>query len=214
MIERRFIEAYQAHSARIYRYCLFRTGSRQEAEDLTAEVFRLLLETRRPPEDEILEPWLLRVARNLCINYQRRQSRHRLRARALGGARPEAAAAEWAVLDESLTLTGWGLVRHGDTIRTALRPEVRIAAERMWVPDGASLIHAAWSQSGPGSLATIARLDRVEALAAAHPAVLLPVYTRLSDAEEAEVRAGGLRVPPAGGVAGPGGGGASCRSGP
>ncbi|HSQ21564.1 MAG TPA: tRNA (adenosine(37)-N6)-threonylcarbamoyltransferase complex dimerization subunit type 1 TsaB [Coriobacteriia bacterium] len=124
-------------------------------------------------------------------------------------ARPEAAAAEWAALDEGLTLTGWGLVRHGDTIRTALRPEVRIAAERMWVPDGASLIHAAWSQSGPGSLAAIARLARVEALAAAHPAALLPVYTRLSDAEEAEVRAGGLRVPPAGGVAGPGGGGAS-----
>lgn len=84
MIERRFIEAYQAHSARIYRYCLFRTGSRQEAEDLTAEVFRLLLETRKPPEDGVLEPWLLRVARNLCINYQRRQSRHRLRARVLG----------------------------------------------------------------------------------------------------------------------------------
>ncbi|MBN1320228.1 MAG: RNA polymerase sigma factor [Thermoleophilia bacterium] len=91
MIERRFTEAYQAHSARIYRYCLFRTGSRQEAEDLTAEVFRLLLEARRPPEDSILEPWLLRVARNLCINYQRRQSRHRLRARVLG-ARHETAA--------------------------------------------------------------------------------------------------------------------------
>ena len=84
MIERRFIEAYQAHSARIYRYCLFRTGSRQEAEDLTAEVFRLLLETRRPPQEVLLEPWLLRVARNLCINYQRRQSRHGLRARILG----------------------------------------------------------------------------------------------------------------------------------
>jgi len=122
--------------------------------------------------------------------------------------RPEVVAAEWAALDEDLTLTGWGLVRHGDTIRTALRPDVSIAAERMWVPDGASLIHAAWSQSGPGSLTAIARLDRADALAAAHPAVLLPVYTRLSDAEEAEVRAGGLRVPPAGGVAGPGGGGA------
>ncbi|MBN2849005.1 MAG: tRNA (adenosine(37)-N6)-threonylcarbamoyltransferase complex dimerization subunit type 1 TsaB [Coriobacteriia bacterium] len=122
--------------------------------------------------------------------------------------RPEVAAAEWGALDEGLTLSGWGLVRHGDTIRAALPRNVHLTDERVWVPDGASLIRAAWSQSGPGSLAAIARLDRADAFAAAHPAVLLPVYTRLSDAEEAEVRAGGLRVPPAGGVAGPGGWGA------
>jgi N6-L-threonylcarbamoyladenine synthase len=123
--------------------------------------------------------------------------------------RPEVVAAEWAALEEDLTLTGWGLGRHGDTIRGALPRDVHLTDDRTWVPGGASLIHAAWSESGPGSLPAIARLDRRDALAAAHPAVLLPVYTRLSDAEEAEARAGGSRVPPAGGVAGPGGGGAS-----
>lgn len=86
MTERQFTEAYGAYSAKIYRYCLFRTNSRPEAEDLTAEVFRMLLETRKQPGEAVMLPWLYRVARNLCINHRDKQSRHRLRDRLLGHA--------------------------------------------------------------------------------------------------------------------------------
>jgi RNA polymerase sigma factor (sigma-70 family) len=82
--EREFIEAYEAHWAKIFRYCLFRTNSRPEAEDLTAEVFRKLLESRKQPEPGFLLPWLYRVARNLCVNHRSRQSRRELLARILG----------------------------------------------------------------------------------------------------------------------------------
>lgn len=84
MTERQFIEAYQAHWAKVYRYCFFRTNSRSEAEDLTADVFRRLLEARRQPEADALLPWLYRVAKNLCINQQKSESLHRLHARLLG----------------------------------------------------------------------------------------------------------------------------------
>jgi RNA polymerase sigma factor (sigma-70 family) len=89
--ERQFIEAYEAYSAKIYRYCLFRTNSRPEAEDLAADAFRKLLECRKPPEADLLLPWLYRVAKNLCVNHQNSQSRQRLRARLLGKS-PEPAA--------------------------------------------------------------------------------------------------------------------------
>ncbi|MDO8879268.1 MAG: tRNA (adenosine(37)-N6)-threonylcarbamoyltransferase complex dimerization subunit type 1 TsaB [Coriobacteriia bacterium] len=124
--------------------------------------------------------------------------------------RPELAAAEWESLGEPLTLTGWGLTKHGALFEAVLGEDVRVAEPHLWVPDGASLIAAAWTEEGPGSLAALAGIDQAEAFRVAHPAVLLPVYTRLSDAEEAERRTGGGATGmAAGGVAGPGGGGSS-----
>ena len=119
--------------------------------------------------------------------------------------RPEEAAAAWAALGEPLTLTGAGLGKHRAVFESVLAARVRIAEERVWAPDGRALVAAAWAAEGPLTVRALGGLDAGSALEVAHPAVLLPVYTRLSDAEEAErVRRGtGQGAVPAGGVSGP-----------
>ena len=127
---------------------------------------------------------------------------------------PLAVAEEWAALDEPVSLIGNGLAKHGSLFAEVMGSLTREVPVRLWTPDGASLIGAAWATDGPGSLRAIVAMTRDEAYAAAHPATLLPVYTRLSDAEEAErlrivsvegdadATADGVEVPTAG-VAGP-----------
>lgn len=119
-------------------------------------------------------------------------------------AHPADVAAEWAALGEPMLLTGNGLTKHAAVFTAALDECATLAPERVRVPDGASLVAAAWAELGEGAISAIAGLAPAAALAAAHPQVLLPVYTRLSDAEEAErVRVGRARMLPLGGVAGP-----------
>ena len=119
-------------------------------------------------------------------------------------AQPSEVAAEWAALDEPILLTGNGLTKHAEVFTAALGGRATLASERLRAPDGASLVAAAWAERGEGTLSAIAGLGPVAALAAAHPQVLLPVYTRLSDAEETErMRAGRVEALPPGGVAGP-----------
>ena len=116
---------------------------------------------------------------------------------------PDEVAAEWADLDEPIYLSGNALGKHAAVFERALGARARIVDERLWVPDGPSLVDAAWSAEGPLSPAAIASLSAEEALAAVYPAILQPIYTRLSDAEEAE-RTGARRRPvPETGVAGP-----------
>lgn len=121
---------------------------------------------------------------------------------------PLPVAEEWASLGQPVSLTGNGLAKHGSLFAEVMGSRAREVPARLWTPDGGSLLAAAWAIDGPGSLRTIATMARDEAYAAAHPAVLLPVYTRLSDAEEAErlrvagTAADGVGVPAAG-VAGP-----------
>ena len=87
---------------------------------------------------------------------------------------PEDAAAEWAVsVDEPVLLTGNGLKKHGDVFREALGEHAVVAPEEMWWPSGEGLVSA--------YLALSAGLR-----AGGDPGAVLPVYTRLSDAEEAE----------------------------
>lgn len=69
-------DVYRAYGWRVYRYCLFRCGSREDAEDITVEVFVRLLRARHPSGEEVL-PWLLHVAGNLCTDHQRRARRGR-----------------------------------------------------------------------------------------------------------------------------------------
>lgn len=119
-------------------------------------------------------------------------------------AHPAEVAAEWAALEERIVLTGNGLAKHADVFTATLGGNAVPAPERRRVPDGASLVAAAWAARGEGTLAAIAGLPPADALAAAHPQVLLPIYTRLADAEEAErVRDGRVGTLPHGGVAGP-----------
>lgn len=70
-----FYDIYKAYMRTIHRYCLFRTNSYQDAEDLTAEVFIKLIKNRHKVENERTLAWLYAVAANLCINHYRRREK-------------------------------------------------------------------------------------------------------------------------------------------
>jgi N6-L-threonylcarbamoyladenine synthase len=109
-------------------------------------------------------------------------------------ARPEEVAREWAALDEPVALAGNALAKHSEVLEGILGARSRILPARTWVPDGASIVRAAWSARGETTLGAIAGSDAEEAYRTAHPARVLPVYTRLSDAEEAERRSAERRA--------------------
>lgn len=90
-----------------------------------------------------------------------------------------------------VVLAGNGLKKYADLFTQAL-PAAKLAAEEAWWPSGEGLLAAFMAAGGPRLFDD------------GDPALLLPVYTRLSDAEENEQRrqqaASGLR---SNGVAGP-----------
>jgi tRNA threonylcarbamoyl adenosine modification protein YeaZ len=108
-------------------------------------------------------------------------------------AHPADVAARWArELDEPVLLAGDGLAKHLDVFASALGARAEIAPPAMWGPTGGSLLQAAWhtgAASQDGCAATV-----------------LPIYTRLSDAEEAERDRAAAPHLPGSGVAGPDGG--------
>lgn len=119
---------------------------------------------------------------------------------------PAHVAEEWAALGEPLTLTGGALAKHREVFQAALGLHATLTDDKLWTLDGRGVLEAAWAEGGELSLAAIAGLTASEVRSAAHPQRLLPLYTRLSDAEEAErLRLGGAPGIPHGGVAGPGG---------
>jgi N6-L-threonylcarbamoyladenine synthase len=100
-------------------------------------------------------------------------------------------------------LAGNGLAKYRDVFAESLGSRAIFAEESLWTPTGASCIQAALAEQEPPTLAEALADPHAASL---HPGVLLPVYTRLSDAEETErQRAGdpGTAVP-RGGVAGAG----------
>jgi N6-L-threonylcarbamoyladenine synthase len=107
-------------------------------------------------------------------------------------AAPAVVAAQWAALKEPVLLSGNALRKYGAVFAEAMGERALVAPEAMWTPTGESLLMAAWRARVRVSLGD------------GDPATVLPVYTRLSDAEEAE-RAGGAPhdASPASGVAGP-----------
>lgn len=67
-----FCRVYDDYHASIYNLCARIVGDREEAKDLTQEVF--LRAFSSPPEHRSgsgLRPWLYRVATNLCLNHLR-----------------------------------------------------------------------------------------------------------------------------------------------
>ena len=75
-----FAELYQRYVERVYRFCFLYTGNHQEAEDLTARVFTRALAAMSRYEERgaPFGAWLFRIARNLALNWQRDQRRHRV----------------------------------------------------------------------------------------------------------------------------------------
>lgn len=102
---------------------------------------------------------------------------------------PADVAARWAEqVQGPLLLSGDGLAKHGAAFRDALGARAVFAEEHRWLPSGRGVLAAAWAR-GIG--------------AAAEPGAVLPVYTRLADAEHREP--GRTAHVPSSGVAGPSG---------
>ena len=62
---------------RLYRYFYFRTGSCEEAEDLTSQVFLKVFEAIRNYQERGIpfSAWVFRIAHNLLVDYYRRHHR-------------------------------------------------------------------------------------------------------------------------------------------
>jgi bifunctional N6-L-threonylcarbamoyladenine synthase / protein kinase Bud32 len=113
---------------------------------------------------------------------------------------PAAVAASWAALAEPVLLAGNGLHKYADVFREAMGERASFAPEALWTPTGESLLMTSWRYSTRGAAGD------------GEVGTLLPVYTRLSDAEEAERCGSGaarLREHPSG-VAGPAGEGGAA----
>jgi len=67
-----FRKVYDGYHAAIYNLCARIVGDREEAKDLTQEVFLRAFSAPPEPRAELgLRPWLYRVATNLCFNHLR-----------------------------------------------------------------------------------------------------------------------------------------------
>ena len=73
-----FAELYERYVDRIYSYFYYRTGSHDEAEELTSRFFFRLIERVHLYEDRGVPPsaWLYRIAHNMLANWRRDRSRH------------------------------------------------------------------------------------------------------------------------------------------
>lgn len=95
-------------------------------------------------------------------------------------AKPALVAEAWAALDEPLLLVGNGLRKYEAVFAEALGQRATFAERERWAPTPAGLF-AAWAVASTAG-----------ALGDGDPGSVLPVYTRLSDAEEAERERAGL----------------------
>lgn len=93
--------------------------------------------------------------------------------------RPDDVVTAWSALDEPPMLTGDGLHKHRAALAHLEERGARVLDERLWLPSGAGLL-AAYADARERGFA-----------GDGHPQSLLPIYTRLSDAEEAERHRGG-----------------------
>ncbi|MBX3044039.1 MAG: RNA polymerase sigma factor [Candidatus Kapabacteria bacterium] len=72
--ERAFSELFSRHSPRIYAYCKRFIGNTEEAQDIFQETFlRFHQSASKDREMTNLPAFLLRIARNLCVNFKKRE---------------------------------------------------------------------------------------------------------------------------------------------
>ncbi len=115
-----FGELYRRYVERIYNYILYRTGNREDAEDLTARTFQRALSHIGNYVDRGLpfSAWLYRIARNLVANHHRDNGRRQM-----------------VSLDEVLDLQGGGssperLVQMVESEETLLEAIQRLPVDR------------------------------------------------------------------------------------
>lgn len=68
-----FMELFDRHTHRMYMYCLKFVGDRRQAEDLVQDLWERVIRFRSEGKGELDNPvgFLVRVARNLCLNHIR-----------------------------------------------------------------------------------------------------------------------------------------------
>lgn len=71
--ENEFALLYQELAPKVYAYVLRRLGNREDAEDITGEVFLRALASRSRPSGSSPVPWIFTIARNLMIDRSRRR---------------------------------------------------------------------------------------------------------------------------------------------
>jgi RNA polymerase sigma-70 factor, ECF subfamily len=71
-------ELYDRHQERIFRYVRSRVYDHQLAQDLTGEIFTRMVTNLNQYENSgyPFTAWLYRIARNLIVDYQRRENRY------------------------------------------------------------------------------------------------------------------------------------------
>jgi RNA polymerase sigma-70 factor (ECF subfamily) len=75
MTEAEFLSIYRDEAPVVFRFCAFRTGSSDEAEDITAEAFARLYAKGGTIAASKRVAWLHAVSRNLCADVGRRRRR-------------------------------------------------------------------------------------------------------------------------------------------
>lgn len=89
-------------------------------------------------------------------------------------AHPADVVAEWSARAAPLLLAGGGLRKHAAAFRALEQAGAQLLPEDLWLPTGAGLLAAYGAARGADNAGD------------GHPQTLLPIYTRLSDAEENE----------------------------
>jgi RNA polymerase sigma factor (sigma-70 family) len=86
-----FHELLKTHRDRVFSHSFYVLHNREDAEDVTQEVFVKLWERGGEIDSEKAAAWIMRVAHNACIDCCRRRSRKRKRESAAGAETLEAA---------------------------------------------------------------------------------------------------------------------------
>lgn len=75
--EKAFLKAYEVFAPKLFRHIYFRINSKEDAEDLTAQVFLKTWVYLRDARNEIrdLKNFLYRIAHNLVVDYYRKRVR-------------------------------------------------------------------------------------------------------------------------------------------
>jgi RNA polymerase sigma-70 factor (ECF subfamily) len=87
-------QLYDAYFPRLYNYLSYRTASREEAEDLTEQIFERVIAKYHTfdPKRGAFESWIFTIARNTLVNHKRQRFRH-----------PESELTEWIEGDAELS---------------------------------------------------------------------------------------------------------------
>lgn len=86
-----FGRLYDLFYTKIFRYVVYKVGNREDAEDITAEVFIRMLKSINSFsfQGHPFSSWLFRIARNMIVDYFRKNSRRKTTTLETAGSIPE-----------------------------------------------------------------------------------------------------------------------------